>query len=696
MRLELVKQMPAEAFSRGLGKLTHRHKTKGVLILGFDTEFDAGTQEVFSYQLSDGVCSTCESVVCQSPTDPSHVAKNTELIPAARDLSWRELADWVQSCMSKWGYSRRDWSQLLLVSHFSTAELSHIDNFWEESQVRRVSAAQVYNATYHINKRQRLVVMDNYHFWNVGNNGNASLFAVAEKFGEQKVELPEDLPIDKASRAYLEDDRFIHYAMWDAVLCARVFHKFRERLWNDFQIDVVQYPTSASLAMAVYRRHFLPESLPAPDAKVRRQAWESLWGGRAEAYRQGDFDGEHTLRDVVSLYPSSERILEILPTAVDWVERNEPQSWRGLCRVRFKFPDSVRYPCLPICHDAKLIFPREGVSNCTLDEARVALHLGAEMSFLSVWEYDTGDRSLTDFMTHFARLKAEHEEKGVYDSKGWQPCTHAKKCACEMKDAVGRELDKLMMNSLIGKLSQNKGDVDIEDMKTFAKKIDVPLKVCISPTFLHPDKPRSKFRIGGHIMPEWSALILGKARSIMAALLNEVGESLICSTDSLLVPDHLNALVDTAMEKQKVVLTSKNRGMKTHRVRVVRNRVYSACTKEGEIVFGASHAIHIGSRKKGCRACLLNTCKEPTHNALRFILTDEKEYRKTKRLGLKTAIRSGERFFSESEAPMTFSRAWDNKRLLLANGDSRPWQNVQEYNAVCNKLKARIDTDAET
>lgn len=677
--------MPQEAFARGIGKLKFRPKVDGVLILGFDTEYDAETQQIICYQLSDGKCHLCQNVECFEPKNENHFVANKTLLEATKDLTWAQLAEWVQDNMKKWGYSLRDYSQILLVSHFSTAELSHLQDFWEEATVRRVSAAQVYNATYRINKRQHLVVMDNYHFWNVGNNGNASLEAVAEKFGESKVKLPPDLPIEKTNRAYLQDSRFRHYALWDAVACARVFYKFRERLWNDFQIDVVQYPTSASLAMAVYRRHFLPHDFPAPDSNVRRQAWLSLWGGRAEAYSQGDFHGNYTLRDVTSLYPTSARLLEELPTKDDWVQRTKPQSWKGLCRVDFVFPfvaneeghltQNTLYPCLPVCHDGRLIFPLSGTSDCTLDEVRVALHLGAKIDYIHVYEYDKGDRSLTEFMSHFAREKSKAEEE---DEDG------------NMRDAVGRELSKLMMNSHIGKLSQNKGDVDIEEMKLFSSKIDVPLKVVMSPHFAHPEKPNSRFRIGGHIMPEWSSLILGKARSIMAMLLNQVKISLICSTDSLLVPDELNWLVDEAMLEQKVVLTNKNKGKKTKLVRVVRNRVYAAVSEADDIIFGASHAIHIGYSKKGCQACKEKTCKEATHNALRFILSDHQDYSKTKRNGLKTAIRKGEKFWAESKADMTFSRQWDNKRLLLADGSSVPWISVAQYDEWTKEKNKRL------
>lgn len=658
MKAESVKALPSEAFSRGIGKLKERLPAQHMIILGFDTEYDAVTQEIISYQLSDGEFALGNA-------DPYSLTeadlKHSEILERTTDLSWKELAEWVRACLVKWGYSLRDFNTILLVSHFSTAELSHVGNFWEDSEVRRVSAAQVYNASYEINQSQRLVVMDNYHFWNVGNNGNASLFAVGEKFGERKIELPPELPIDETKRSYLSDPRFRIYALWDAVICARVFKKFRERLLSDYQVDVIQYPTSAALAMAVYRQHFLPNSLKAPEPMVRRQAWLSLWGGRAEAYSQGDFFGQYTLRDVSSLYPTSERLLDLLPRAEDWIEKAGPENWRGICRVRFEFPDSVKFPCLPVFHDGKLIFPLSGVSDCTLSEAQVAEKLGAKLEFLRCWEYETGDRSLTEFMEFFIKQKGDAEKSG---------------------DLVQRELSKLMMNSLIGKLSQNKGDVDIEALKAFAKKEELPLQVVCSPQFFHPDKPKALPRIGGHVMPEWSALILGKARAIMAVLLNGVGHSLICSTDSMLVPDELNALVDEIMLTQGVVLTNKNGKKKTHRVRVVRNRVYAAETKEGELVFGASHAIHLGFRSRKCKECAAGSCKHPLHNCLRFILSEERQYPKTRRYGLKTAIRTGKRFFSEEPAVMTFERQWDNKRLLLPDGQTRPWASLQEYNQV--------------
>lgn len=188
-------------------------------------------------------------------------------------------------------------------------------------------------------------------------------------------------------------------------------------------------------------------------------------------------------------------------------------------------------------------------------------------------------------------------------------------------------------------------------------------------------------------MPEWSALILGKARSIMAMLLNEIDISLICSTDSLLVPVELDSRVDEIMKTLGVKLTNKNGGKETALVRIIRNRVYAAIDAEENVIFGASHAIHLGRRKKNCEACKEKKCRDSMHDALRFILSEETEYLRTKRLGLKTAIRTGTRFFSEVESKMRFERRWDQKRKLLPGGHTEAWDSLEEYETFSKNLK---------
>lgn len=630
MDRKTLKELPRAAYQRGLKRIKEDRWVEGCVVLGFDCEYEPDTEKIVCYQLSDG--------------------QEKELLPASEDLDWSGLADWVRTCLRKWGYSLTLSRNILLVSHFSTAELSHIKDFWVNATVRRVSPQQVYNVTYRVNQAMAIHIFDSYHFF------NASLAKVAKTFEEQKMDW--DFEKNPTEPELLDNPRFREYALNDAVICARIFKKFRDRLWNDHQVDAVQYPTPASVAMAVYRKSWLENNLDAPDVKVRRMAWRCLWGGRAEAYMAGDLKGDFVLRDVKSLYPRSCELLQKLPRPEDWYQTERPITWKGFCNVQFEFPSTTTHPCLPVWSGERLIFPLSGISDCTLDEAKAAQDLGAILHWRTIWEYENGDPSLPTYMTYWTKQK-DHADK--------------------TNDKVGRELAKLFMNALIGKLSQHKGDVDIEDAKTAAEMIGIPLETVLDPGFFHPLKPMTQPRIGGNIMPEWSALILGKARSIMAILLAKT-QSAICSTDSILVPASEEKLVDRLMEKLGVLLTSKNENKHPEKgvvceqcpkplmpvtfVRIIRARCYVGLCPHGMVVWSATHAVHMPRRGDF---------------AAQFILSEKIKYVKTQHMGLKTAIRKKQRFFTPTRVPMTFSRAWDQKRILLTDGSTRPWGKPQEY-----------------
>jgi hypothetical protein len=639
---ERVRELPAVAFARTIKPLSSTQRQQNVVILGFDTEYDSNDQTIISYQLSDGL-EECGDPGHDHPLGASHAV----LAEADERWTWPILSEWTRQNLKVWGYRLRDCVTIALVSHFSTAELSQIQDFWREANVRRVSPQQVYNASYRYNKHCRIAVTDMYHFFQAG------LATVCKTFGEEK----KDYDTRFVHRDSLKDPVFYEYALWDAVVCARIFTKFRARVWDEYQVDIIRYPTPASTAMAIYRRHFLTQASDPVPGNVRRQAWLSLWGGRAEAYVQGDYKGDWTLSDVVSLYPSSAILLDDLPLGQHWYALEpdeEPQRWKGLCRVAFRFPKDTRMPCLPVYYDNRLLFTRSGVSDCTLSEVRTALALGAEIRFLKTFEYEKGDTSLHDYMLSFKARKQLAEDEG---------------------DKVGRWLAKLYMNALVGKFSQHRGDVDIEDLKQFAERVNVPVETVMDPRFHHPDKPKPQPRIGNSIMPEWSALILGHARAIMARHLADT-DALVCSTDSALVPTDQVRLLDQRTSETGVQFSSKNEnpGQRACKqcpetapvtyVRVVRNRAYTGTCPHGRPIFSATHAIHL---------------PKADDIAAMFLLSDEHKYKKRHNLGLKEAIRRGRPFFEQSEMPMTFKRAWDNKRLLHGEGDTEPWGSLRHY-----------------
>lgn len=115
------------------------------------------------------------------------------------------------------------------------------------------------------------------------------------------------------------------------------------------------------------------------------------------------------------------------------------------------------------------------------------------------------------------------------------------------------------------------------------------------------------------------------------------------------------------------------------RVKILRTRVYAGTCPHGEPVWSATHALHVP--KKGNQAAL-------------FLLGEDVSYTKRARAGLKTAARLGDGFQRESRQVMRFSRGWDEKRRLLADGSTQPWATARQAEARLEKAQRRSAAEA--
>jgi hypothetical protein len=120
----------------------------------------------------------------------------------------------------------------------------------------------------------------------------------------------------------------------------------------------------------------------------------------------------------------------------------------GVARVRFGFPVSTRFPCLPIDapDDHGLIYPLEGVSFATASEITVAMRLGAEIEILDgvivAWRND-GCRPF----------------KAVIQDLQQRRNLHA-------NGSLQNEMFKQLANSLYGKLAQGVKRTSVFDTRT--------------------------------------------------------------------------------------------------------------------------------------------------------------------------------------------------------------------------------------
>ena len=93
----------------------------------------------------------------------------------------------------------------------------------------------------------------------------------------------------------------------------------------------------------------------------------------------------------------------------------------GLARVKFKFPDDVRYPCLPVRSNHGLIFPLEGETYCGSPEIHLARDLGAEIQIqngvIVPWLNDT-----QPFMVFSGKVRENRKalKKGSVFERTWK------------------------------------------------------------------------------------------------------------------------------------------------------------------------------------------------------------------------------------------------------------------------------------
>ena len=112
-------------------------------------------------------------------------------------------------------------------------------------------------------------------------------------------------------------------------------------------------------------------------------ATECYHGGRGEQFWFGPaFVDEWTDYDLAGAYPTAMALIGF----PDWMNLRQttrlddftPEAL-GVASVEFEFPQSVRFPTMPVRSENGLIFPRNGVSNCSAPEIFLARSLGAKL-----------------------------------------------------------------------------------------------------------------------------------------------------------------------------------------------------------------------------------------------------------------------------------------------------------------------------
>lgn len=586
-----------EFFSQSLIPKASYRKLIHACILGFDTEYDSETSELVCWQLS---------------------YKGTKRLYTDK-LDWQSLYNSISELVKSidGAASRRKYRTFVLATYFSLAEAQHLDVFGIGVRIDEWGNGN-YDFTKPFKEKQQTIRICDIQQWFRG----LPLRDVAKTFGLTKL----DYDVSNCSKEYLKDSKFIEYALNDADITEQILRKLRAIFADGFDVDILSSRTPANTAAIIFLLHYLKEKITQPHIKLRRLVLLCSWGGNNQCFVRGEKRANFYMYDAVSMYPNSCLALGKLPRDEDWKRAIslrrmlKPSAIGGVCKVRFSFPDTVKYPCLPVWCDKlrSLCFPLSGVSYCTLAEVRLAVKMRADVKLIRGYYYEDGVSYLQSFMTSMLARKIDAASKA---------------------DKPSEAMFKLIMNAIIGKFAQKTIKTDINDIIRYAHKQGIPLDYMV--TIKRFPKLSKRVSLGNIFYPEWNCLILGYARATLAEAFYKY-DALVGTTDSFVTEKRLAR----EFMINKIPFKLKKQG---NRLVAVRTRVY-ALYQDTELSYIAHHGIH--NRKEA--PSIISHWKKGSwiKYKARHIVKLRESILHHKKLG-----------HAEDRDNMYFNLAWDNKRI---------------------------------
>jgi hypothetical protein len=421
---------------------------------------------------------------------------------------------------------------IVLIAHFAQAELSMFEDpirDWRIQQVNKAHHAKLTREWRDLTgRRWTFSIVDLFAFF------ATSLGEVGRSIGLPKLDVDVERLATLKRRNRQEYDA---YAGRDAEIAVEAFVRLRVDMLSNYNVDPLVHPTMAALAIAILRHKFLKRR-PVPSVQVpnprregtmrlvterfgliRRLALRAYWGGRCEAFAYGLYAGPVDEWDVISMYPYAALGQPLPDSSTRWWKVQTVEGIEGLegfALVDFEFPKDCKYPCLPVSHRERLVFPRAGWSACTFIELKVALGMGARLRIREAYGFrprpEDTDHEVAAFMRHFLQLKA-----------------------ASPKGSIAYNTNKLVLNALVGKFAERAQPDMVVELEHRARQSGSPgVGAVVARSALLRDAIRGVPRPGSGWAPEWAALILGRARALIADLIAHT-EPLLVSTDAVIV-----------------------------------------------------------------------------------------------------------------------------------------------------------------
>ena len=318
-----------------------------------------------------------------------------------------------------------------------------------------------------------------------------------DEFQREKPELFKEYAINDAEISYLHLLKMIYFVVDDLNLKSLPYtiggmatKKFLSELGDDYRKAFGIRELSKTIwPKAGGKPRTVKGDAPEPARAILEQfAIDCYHGGRNECFMTGPTEeGQWNDYDAPSCYTVI--LNDCRPLNYDglYIEKNPEKLAKDVCalaRVKFKFPEGTRFPCLPVNTEKYgLYYPLEGISYCTAPEIAVALDMQCELTvlqgFIIPWQGE-GESVFTPFMKLVRESRNKHV-KGGFEERLW----------------------KEIGNSLYGKLAQGlSGKTAFDVAQGISSKIQ-PSQIT---------------------NPYFAAHVTGFARALMSEMLNGISE----------------------------------------------------------------------------------------------------------------------------------------------------------------------------
>jgi hypothetical protein len=591
-----------------VGSVINVPKTKQILIIGFDTEYqrkDSKENEVLSYQFS------CE-ILHSDETLRGHQWESI-IIPTSHSIEDRlSIPDFISVAISEGIEKYPDIKiprTIYLVAHFTRADIPAFSEFKEDKDKRTIRLDNLRNSFVNLTKNIQVDLKDSFSgsdikltvcirdSMHLSPTGKNSLDDLGDIVGVKKVKLSEDKETAKNlienMKTLLNDDwkLFRKYAIQDAVIAkeyiVQIIRIYQQQS-NNFKLPA----TLTSIGVDILQKFWKEKGVDGFNIVGKEVVIERKWNNfyqreqkqtktpyLKKVHYSSDFfiDGYHGGRneqfwfgllpkddwfdyDLTSAYPSVMSMLgypywdelKIIEGSDDkglkwWndlLEKNSCVVEYIVADVIFKFPKEVKYPCLPVRTEGGLIYPYEGNSITHISEIKVAKELGCEIELVEA-RYVPSRRH---------KLDEENGEIRPFEDFVID-CLRRRNEKKKEGDDLGNYFWKELVNSTYGKTAQGLRERRVYDLTALDMKKLPPSKIT---------------------NPIFASFITGFCRATLAEIMNKLHNNrddlMICSvtTDGFLT----NATIDE--------MTNATDGVCCRNYKAARKRLYKKSAWEGE------------------------------------------------------------------------------------------------------------------